>query len=396
MHKESKNIFILTLLAFTGAVGISLLRPIIPIFTRRMGASGLEIGSLASGFMLARAVTSIIIGRYSDKLGKRKVFLPIGFLAYIISCVLLFFSKNYTEVLMVSILQGLFSGIIWPMAQVITIENSKFNFKTRALSFYFASGNAGMSMGNALLGLAIIFIMFIFKTDENFAFRIIFLISGVIYLIGFFLTFLINETKGQPEVARKKEAGISQKRDVRISGVLILGFLIGTISGLFRSIIVLYLNEKFLMATQNIAFVLMTVNVFALFSMLIFSYFSDRFGLRKNLIVICLITAFAAITVPFINNTFVLIVFLVILGTGARSFTPVSRSTMSEFDMQGLGKNIGLINTVANLGAVIGPLVGGFFYDTFTKPFLSINSGISVLSVVGVLILIALFALVRR
>ncbi len=396
MFEGKRNIFFLLLLAFSGAVAISLLRPIIPIFTRRMGASALEIGSLASGFMLARAVASIIIGRFSDRLGKRKVFLPIGFLAYIISCAMLFFSNTYLEVLMVSIFQGLFSGFIWPIAQVITIENSAYSFRTRALSFYFASGNAGMSVGSALLGLALILIMFIFKTDENSSFRIVFLISGVIYFIAFLLTFFIRERDKKIKVADGVKVKTYQKSDINIFGILVLGFLIGTIPGLFRSIIVLYLNEKFLMPTQNIAFVLMAMNICALFSMLIFAYFSDKKGKKKNLVIICLITGLSAIVVPFINNSIIVIVFLVILGTGARSFTPVSRSTISEFGGKGLGKNIGLINTVGNLGAVIGPLAGGFFYDTFSGTLLFINLNISIFLIVGILILIAVFVLTRK
>lgn len=393
MDRGKKNIFILISLAFTGAVGMSLMRPVIPIFTRRMGASGFEVGVLVSGFMLARAVTAYICGKFSDRIGKRKVFLPIGFFAYFISCLFLFSSRNYFDVLILSILQGVFSGAIWPIAQVITIENSISSFKTRSLSFYFASGNAGMSVGNALLGVAIILIMFLFKSDENYAFRIIFLLAGAIYLLGFFLTFTIAETKGKRQILQKVKEKKPFKVRSEFFAVLILGFLIGIIPGLIRSIIVLYLNEQFLVPTKNIAFVLMAVNISALFSMLIFSYFSDKKGTIKGILIVSLMTGIAALFIPIINNTLLLIIFLVILGTGARSFTPISRSSVSELGGKRLGQNIGLINTVSNLGAVVGPLIGGFFYDLFPTPLLFINLNVSILSFVGILILLSLLLL---
>ncbi|MCK4234097.1 MFS transporter, partial [candidate division WOR-3 bacterium] len=312
-------------LAFTGAVGIALIRPILPIFTRRMGVTGFQVGALVSGFMFARAVAAYICGRFSDKIERRKVFLPIGFFAYIISCIVLFFSRNYFDVLFISIFQGTFSGLIWPIAQVITIESSVKSFKTRALSFYFASGSAGMSIGNALIGTTIIFVMFLFKADENYAFRIIFLLSGVIYLIGFFISFFITETIPKRVLTREIERKVPVKENSGFVAVIILGFLIGIIPGLIRSIIVLYLNEQFLIPTKNIAFILMAINISALFSMLFFSYLSDKKGIVKGLLIVGFITGIASVIIPFINNTLLLIIFLVILGTGARSFTPISR-----------------------------------------------------------------------
>ena len=393
MERAKKNIFVLMSLAFTGAVGIALIRPILPIFTRRMGVTGFQVGALVSGFMFARAVAAYICGRFSDKIERRKVFLPIGFFAYIISCIVLFFSRNYFDVLFISIFQGTFSGLIWPIAQVITIESSVKSFKTRALSFYYASGNAGMSVGNALIGTTIIFVMFLFKADENYAFRIIFLLSGVIYLIGFFISFFITETVPKRVLTREIERKVPVKENSGFVAVIILGFLIGIIPGLIRSIIVLYLNEQFLIPTKNIAFILMAINISALFSMLFFSYLSDKKGIIKGLLIVGFMTGIASVIIPFINNTILLIIFLVILGTGARSFTPISRSGVSELRGSRLGQNIGLINTVNNLGTVIGPLAGGFFYDLFSKPFLFINCNVLIFSFIGILILLSLLFL---
>ncbi len=395
MNTGKRNIFILILLAFFGAIGISLIRPILPIFARRMGATGFAVGGLTSGFMLARAIMAYVCGKYSDRIGQRKLFLPIGFFAYIISCVFLFFSRSYADVLIISICQGAFSGMIWPMAQVVAIESSMQAFKTRALSFYFASGNAGMTIGNALLGGAIIFIMALFGTGENDAFRIIFILSGAIYVICFLISFFIREVKTEKTIKQMSREQKAVKDHGAFISVVILGFLIGIIPGLVRSIMVLYLNEQFLVSTENIAFILMTLSLAGFFSMLIFSYFSDKKGTLKVLIVVCFMTGFAALIIPMINNVWVVIVFLVIVGTGARSFTPISRSSMSEFGDGQLGRNIGLINTVSNLGSVVGPLAGGLLYDHFPRPFLFVNLNVSIFSFVGISILFSLIVMIR-
>jgi MFS family permease len=393
MEKGKKNIFILALLAFTGAIGIALIRPVLPILTRRMGATGFQVGSLVSGFMLARAVAAYICGRFSDRIGRRKIFLPVGFFAYIISCILLFFSRNYFDILIISVLQGTFSGLIWPIAQVITIESSLRSFRTRALSFYFASGNAGMSIGNALLGTTIIFVMFLFKADENYAFRIVFLLSGLIYLCSFFISFFLKDTKSRRMDTRNERVRINVERKRGFMVIVILGFLVGIIPGLIYSIMVLYLNECFLIQMTNIAFILMMINLVGLFSMLSFSYLSDKKGTVKGFLIVCLMTGVVAVIIPFISNIFFFISLLVILGAGARSFTPISRSYMGELGSEHLGRSIGLINTVTNLGAVVGPLVGGFLYDLFPKPLLFINLNIAIFSIIGTLIILSLLFL---
>ncbi len=390
MNGSKRNILVLSLLAFSGAVGISLFRPTLPIFTRRMGATGFEVGALTSGFMLSRAVCAYLCGRFSDRIGKRKLFLPLGFVLYICSCAGLFFARSYLDVLMLSIFQGAISGMMWPMAQVVAIESATQSFKTRTLSFYFASGNAGMSIGNALLGGAIIFIMFRFNTDETTAFRYIFLLSAAVFFVGFLSSLFITES-GRRRSAEKCE-GPAKRHAVSSTfyALLLIGFFIGSVPGLTRSIMVLYLNERFLITPQNIAFILMAINLTALFSMLIFSYYSDKKGTLQAIVVVCMFTGISALIIPLLNNALFLIVFLVFVGTGARSFTPISRSSVSELAGESLGQHIGLINTVSNLGAVVGPLAGGFFYDLFPKPFYAINLKVAILSVVGCLILLSM------
>lgn len=389
MSRGKRNILVLILLAFFGAVGISLFRPTLPIFTRRMGATGFEVGALTSGFMLARAIAAYLCGKFSDRIGRRKLFLPLGFLLYIASCAGLFFARCYLDVLVISVFQGAISGMMWPMAQVVTIESTIQSFKTRALSFYFASGNAGMSVGNALLGFAIIFIMFKFNADEDMAFRYVFLLSGAVFFIGLVCSLFIAETSGRKSGGDHEKGPGRGGMHAAFFTLLTIGFFIGAVPGLNQSVVVLYLNERFLVRTQHIAFILMAMRITALLGMLISSYFSDIKGNMRVLAAVCVATGISAIVIPFLGSLSPLVIFIVLAGTGARSFTPISRSSVSELAGDRLGQHIGLMNTVSNLGAVAGPLAGGFLYDIFPERFLFVNLDVSLFSVVGILILVS-------
>jgi DHA1 family multidrug resistance protein-like MFS transporter len=229
-----------------------------------------------------------------------------------------------------------------------------------------------------------------FRADESTAFRYIFLLSGAIFFIGFLCSLFISETTGKAigggHAGEDRRSGMT----AGFSALLLIGFFIGVIPGLIRSIMVIYLNERFLIPTQHIAFILMASNVTALFSMLVFSYFSDKQGIVRTLVVVCLLTGISAIIIPFTNSKAFLIILMVMSGSGARSFTPISRSSVSELSGRKLGQNIGLINTFSNLGSVMGPLAGGFFYDLFAEPFKLVNLNVSIFTIVGFLILFAL------
>ena len=62
-------------------VGMGIIWPIMPLYAIQLGAGGTELGFIIAAFNLARSVFNPVVGRLSDRLG-RKPFMLTGLFCY--------------------------------------------------------------------------------------------------------------------------------------------------------------------------------------------------------------------------------------------------------------------------------------------------------------------------
>ncbi|HII07488.1 MAG TPA: MFS transporter, partial [Methanotrichaceae archaeon] len=80
--KAEKRLFdVLFISVFAAMLGLGIVGPLLPIYAENLGASGLWIGMIFSGFAAGRAIFMPIVGRLSDESGRKK-FIVTGLLAY--------------------------------------------------------------------------------------------------------------------------------------------------------------------------------------------------------------------------------------------------------------------------------------------------------------------------
>ncbi|HLR38499.1 MAG TPA: MFS transporter, partial [Chitinophagaceae bacterium] len=83
---QYRGTFISLFIATAAAMlGIGIIEPIMPLYAKNMGASGIMLGLIFSGFAVSRMVFAPWIGKISDKKGRKK-FLICGI------CLLIIFS----------------------------------------------------------------------------------------------------------------------------------------------------------------------------------------------------------------------------------------------------------------------------------------------------------------
>src|SRR5471030_182308 len=73
MRKPSVLIVFLTV--FIDLIGFGIVIPLLPIYAKNFSATGWEIGALMSTFSLMQFVFAPILGRLSDRIGRRPVLL---------------------------------------------------------------------------------------------------------------------------------------------------------------------------------------------------------------------------------------------------------------------------------------------------------------------------------
>jgi MFS family permease len=345
------------LLLFYGAAGVGmfghiLLQPILPIFARRLGATGLEVGLLTSGFMLARGVIAFIIGKRIDTTGLRTPFVQVGFFILFVITFGYIFMSSYQGLLILRFCQGICSGMIWPVLQVMVVEGAERGYRTRALSLYQITGRIGALVSRLLLSIILVVAANIGLGEVN-SFKIVFLVAGVVLFMGFVEVLLIP---------RQRKKRTEKRQGKPPYTIFLLGFVFGAMIAL-APLSLVYLNEYYAISPVGIAVLLLILDIITVLVMYVLSHLSDRIGIKKSLwfiLIPCLITA---VCLPFAPFFTIFVILYFIMRMSISSFLPVSRSYATSADPE-VGVNIGTLNMVSNLGSVIGPVIAGLLYDS--------------------------------
>lgn len=116
MGDKTLNAFrVLLLCIFMAMVGLGIISPIIPNNARDLGASGLFIGLIYSGFSISRAILQTPVGRLSDRFSKKKIII-IGLLLYAIVSIIYTYVSSPETLILVRVLHGVGSSMMLPVA----------------------------------------------------------------------------------------------------------------------------------------------------------------------------------------------------------------------------------------------------------------------------------------
>lgn len=348
-------------LAFCGNTIFWILRPLLTVYVRDLGFSALLVGALSSAFMSGRGLFSVLIGILSDRLKNRKLFVIAGFFIFSLASYLISVSKKSYEFLLSSFLLGVASGSVWPVVQTMVVESVDSVKAGRSLSIYFNCGAMGRILGNFLLA----------QLSALFSGNRIFFFCALFYVLPFCISCFISDTykeKVKPE---------SSFASGSFLWFFIIIFLVGWIMG--RAMIILYLKERFLMSTSDIAYVLMILSVVTIPLSYIISWVFDR-NMRAGFLLLSSLL-FLGVFLPLAGTKYLFVILLSLWFSGTSSFFSISRAYISRMS-KNVGSAIGVLNTVSNAGTAIGPLFLGYIYDLFPKGSPLTMIGYSILSFV--------------
>lgn len=152
MTTSRSRLGVIFLTVLVDLIGFGIVIPILPGVARRFGAGGLEFGLLLGAFSLMQFFATIVLGRLSDRVGRRPVLLvtmalnAAGYLlfAFADSYLLLFFSR---------VISGFAGGNI-SAAQAYVADSTSAAERSRGMGMIGAAFGLGFVLGPALGGLA--------------------------------------------------------------------------------------------------------------------------------------------------------------------------------------------------------------------------------------------------
>ncbi len=99
-----KKVFpILAVSIFSAMLGVGLVSPLLPLYASDMGATGIQLGIIFAGFGISNSILTPIMGRLSDRRG-RKLFLCLGLAGYAIISLGYVWAANVSQLTLVRVI----------------------------------------------------------------------------------------------------------------------------------------------------------------------------------------------------------------------------------------------------------------------------------------------------
>ncbi len=371
----------ITFIVFVGTMAGVILRPAIAFYARDLGATGVEIGALAAGLMLSRAITAPLVGYLSDVSRRRVLFLLIGFSISSLTALLYGMIREVHAIIALRVVDGFCSGATWPILQTIVSERVSRGVRGRAMALYFAAGSAAKALGYGVFGAL-----------NRLGFEILLLVGSALYLSASVASLGVREGilyKSEKHLKKASTAGKS------FLPVYLIAFVMGCQMSVLHEIYVIYLNEEFMISRELIGMIVMISSGTAILLSVMLSSLSDKIGRMAVIKLSALMSMICSFTI-LIRSSILFPVIAGCLGYCATfTFMPVSRAFVVDAggDKRALG--IGFMNMSSNIGSVIFPLFAGFIYEKFQGKVLevmgvAVSCSISSFIVVGVIAAVAL------
>lgn len=152
MPATRSRLGVIFLTVFIDLVGFGLIIPILPFYAQSMGVHGLGFGALIGAFSLAQFVATVVLGRLSDRAGRRPVLLGsilLGALSYTAFA----FAHTYWFLLLARTLAGFAAGNL-SVAQAYIADVTGPADRSRGMGLVGAAFGLGFIVGPALGGVA--------------------------------------------------------------------------------------------------------------------------------------------------------------------------------------------------------------------------------------------------
>lgn len=142
------SLFIATVVVM---LGIGVIAPILPLYAHDMGASGLVIGAIFSGFALSRLFLAPLVGSFADRHRKKRI-LMAGLTLFIAVSLAYAAADSPAVLLFIRLVQGGASVLVTPVAQSYVGDITPVGQEGRLGNLYFMSMFMGMAGGPYLGG----------------------------------------------------------------------------------------------------------------------------------------------------------------------------------------------------------------------------------------------------
>ena len=356
-------LIIILVTVFIDLIGFGMVIPILPFYANEFAATPRDIGFLTAIYSWMQFFFSPILGRLSDRYGRRPVLL-ISILGSAIGYYMIGAAETLFLVFAGRIISGITGGNISTaqayIADVTTREN-----RTKGMGLFGAMFGLGFVLGPAVAG-----ILSKYGVHVPFYFA-----AGLSLANAIALFFILPETvkPGGVEhvgVRRNRFAELVASLREKVFGTLnVLYFLLVTAFSIMTYAFILFTAYRYGYNAEQNGYLFAFVGIIAIIGQgFLFHTLVKKIGETRLTVIGCLLMAASLAVFPFLGPSMgglaALLVTCAVLSIGNAFASPSLTSLASKIspeDRQGV--SLGIMQSGASLARAIGPTIGGFLLN---------------------------------
>ena len=364
MSKEVKRIIAVVIFCeFLICLGMSLIFPVMPFIKNEYHFSAFDMGVMSSLFAFVQFIASPIVGRISDKTG-RKPMLVWGLLVFSIAEFVFALSQRLWLFDLSRAVDGLSAAMFVPTSMALAADLTSVKDRAKVIGWLSAAFSGGLILGPGLGGIL-----------ANISYKFPFWVAGILGIISTVVAVILlpkdsderfkSSTKN-PEDALL-EGGWAQVKSL-LTPVMTMLFLMIFIMAFglagFVSIYSLYVNEVHHFDLQSIALVL-TLN--GIISLILQVFLFDRmvqwWGEVRVIRYCFFASAIGTAFVIYDHSHWQLIVATLVVFEAFDMLRPAITTLLTKMSKNNQGLLNGVNMSLTSVGNIIGPLISGALLD---------------------------------
>ena len=354
---KNKQLFSIIMVVFVDLLGFSLILPLLPYYAETFGASEFVTGLLVGSYAVAQFIGAPILGRLSDRYGRRPVLLASVF-GTLLGFLLLGFANALWVLFVSRVVDGLTGGNL-SIAQAYISDVTDVRNRARGLGMIGAAFGLGFIIGPAAGGVL-----------SQWGYAVPALAAAGLSLVNLGLIFfwltesLAPEKRGQvaqQQPALTLQALLAALKRPFTGSLLVTRFVFGVAFATFQTIFALYALSRFGLTAAQTGYVLAYVGVLSVITQgFLVGAISSR--VRDDILITVCVGLMALSLAGWALASSVLALLLIMIPTafsGGLLNTLLSSTLTKAVDAEETGGILGISASIESATRIIAPIAGG-------------------------------------
>lgn len=356
------------------AFGVSI--PIIPALCEALGGTGVEVGALFALQALGQFFMAPMWGKLSDRFGRKPILL-VTILGAIIADVITSFSASMFLLFGSRLLAGLFAGNV-ATASALIADATDEKSRSKGMAIVGICFGLGFTLGPTIGAIS----GYLTPDDLGPLGRgFPFLVAAALNLFAVTLGSIIlreastdAEARGRSREKRDTSTilGLLKRKPIMVMSVFFVSYSIAT--SVMETTLYLYMSKLYGYDERQVGLLFGAFGLLAAFVQGGVGRISAKLGDKRMTLAGAIMLSIGLVSATLYEELWFLVAFLGLSAIGRALLQPGGMALMSshaESPAQ-TGKVMGVMQSSMSMGRIIGPLLGGLFYDqiTYYAPFI--------------------------